>query len=194
MKLFPLTCTLVGLLSFIACGGGSTGTTNPPPAHYTISVTVSGLTASGSLVLQDNTGSQLTFTSSSSTSQTFSNSYASGSSYSIAMPTNSTGETCTPGSNASGTISSNVTIAVACSASTTNMYQISVLPSGLSGTLVVQDDKNDTLTFTGNTAQTFASSYASGSSYTVSVKTQPTGQTCTLGSNFTGTITSNITV
>ncbi|HKT89471.1 MAG TPA: hypothetical protein VJQ59_13595, partial [Candidatus Sulfotelmatobacter sp.] len=275
MKSFLLACTLVGLLSFIACGGGTTGVTVPPPS-YSISVTVSGLTGSGSLVLQDNAGNQLTFTS--NTSQTFSNSYSNGASYSVTSSSNTTGETCTPSDNASGTISSNVTISVTCSSSTSTTYpitvaatgltgtlkvqdnlgdslsltssspnqtfttqyasgasyvvniatqpsgqtctlssnasgtiagnttvtatcttnaandNISVLPSGLTGTLVVQDDKGDTLTFTGNTAQTFAQSYASGTSYTVSVKTQPAGETCVLGSNATGTITGNITV
>ena len=58
----------------------------------------------------------------------------------------------------------------------------------------MQDSKLDTLTFTTNTTQTFATTFASGSTYTVSVKTQPAGQTCTLSSNATGTITANITV
>jgi hypothetical protein len=272
MKLFLLACTLVGLLSFIGCGGG----TMIAPQSYSISVTVSGLTGSGSLVLQDNSGSQLTFTS--NTTQTFSNSYSSGASYSVTVASQPTNETCTAGSNASGTITSNVTISVSCSSSTTTTYPItvsatgltgtlklqdnlgdslsltsssptqtfatqyasgalytvtiatqpsgqtctlggnatgtitgntpvtatcttnavnytiSVLPSGLTGTLVVQDSNGDTLTFSGNSAQTFASSYASGSSYSVTVKTQPSGQTCTLGSNASGTITGNITV
>src|SRR5205807_2756161 len=65
---------------------------------------------------------------------------------------------------------------------------------GLTGTLVVQDSKAETLSFTTNTTQTFPTAYASGSSYTVSVQTQPSGQTCTLSSNATGTITANTTV
>jgi hypothetical protein len=58
----------------------------------------------------------------------------------------------------------------------------------------MQDSKLDTLTFTTNNTQTFASTYASGSSYSVSVQTQPAGQTCTLSSNATGTITASTTV
>lgn len=195
MKLLLLTCTLVALLSFIACGGGGTGTIVPPPQNYSISVSVSGLTGSGSLVLQDNTGKQLTFTSSSTGSQTFSNTYTSGASYSVTSSSNTTGETCTPGTNASGTITSNVTIAVTCSASTTNTYQISVSATGLTGTLKVQDNVGDTLTLTSSSAtQTFASQYASGAPYTVNIVTPPNGQTCTLGSNASGTISGNITV
>ena len=73
-------------------------------------------------------------------------------------------------------------------------YTISVAVSGLTGTLVVQGSKGDTLTFTTNNTQTFAQSFNSGAPYTVRVKTQPSGQTCTLSSNSTGNITSNITV
>lgn len=192
MKLLLLTCTLVALLSFIACGGGGTGTV-PPPTNYSISVSVSGLTGSGSLVLQDNAGNQLTFTS--NTSQTFSNTYSSGASYSVTSPSNTTGETCTPGSNANGTITSNVMISVTCSPSTSNTYQISVSATGLTGTLKVQDNVGDTLTLSSSSAtQTFASQYASGAPYTVNIATQPSGQTCTLSSNASGTITGNTTV
>jgi hypothetical protein len=190
MKLFLLACTLVGLLSFIGCGGG----TMIAPQSYSISVTVSGLTGSGSLVLQDNSDSQLTFTS--NTTQTFSNSYSSGASYSVTVASQPTNETCTAGSNASGTITSNVTISVSCSSSTT--YQISVAVSGLtgSGSLVLQDNAGSQLTFTSSSSatQTFSNQYASGVSYTVTLVSQPTSETCTAGSNASGTITSNVTI
>ncbi len=86
-----------------------------------------------------------------------------------------------------------ITACTAPSAAATT-YTISVAVTGLTGTLVVQDSKGDMLTFTTNNTQTFAQSFNSGSSYTVRVKTQPSGQTCTLSSNSTGNITSNITV
>src|SRR5437667_7789363 len=85
------------------------------------------------------------------------------------------------------------TAGAATSAAQTN-FTISVAVTGLTGTLVVQDSKAETLSFTTNTTQTFPTAYASGSSYTVSVQTQPSGQTCTLSSNATGTITANTTV
>ncbi|MFZ0732948.1 MAG: hypothetical protein WAM79_11535, partial [Candidatus Sulfotelmatobacter sp.] len=125
--------------------------------------------------------------------QTFASSYASGSSYTVSVKTQPTGQTCTLGSNFTGTITSNITVTATCSSTVVN-YTISVLPTGLSGTLVVQDNKADQLTFTSNSAKTFASTYASGSTYSVTIQTQPSGQTCTLSSNASGTITSNITV
>jgi hypothetical protein len=166
-----------------------TATCTTTVANYTISVAVTGLT--GTLVMQDSKSDTLNFTT--NNTQTFTQSYASGSSYTVSVKTQPSGQTCTLGSNASGTINSNVTVTATCTTNVVN-YTISVAVTGLTGTLVMQDDKSDTLNFTTNNTQTFATSYASGSSYTVSVKTQPSGQNCTLSSNATGTITSNITV
>ena len=157
--------------------------------NYTISVAVAGLT--GTLVVQDSKGETLTFTV--NDTQTFATSYSSGSAYTVRVKTQPVGQTCTLGSNASGTITSNITVTAKC---TTNVvkYKISVAVTGLTGTLVVEDSKSDMLTFTTNNTQTFATSYASGSTYSVTVQTQPAGQTCTLSSNASGTITSNLTV
>ena len=139
--------------------------------------------------MQDDKSDNLTFTT--NNTQTFATSYASGSTYTVSVKTQPAGQTCTLSGNASGTITSNITVNATC---VTNNFTISVAVTGLTGTLVMQDDKSDTLTFTTNNTQTFASSYASGSTYTVSVRTQPAGQTCTLSSNASGTITGNITV
>jgi hypothetical protein len=141
-------------------------------------------------VVQDNASANLTFTS--NTTQTFSNTYTSGSTYSVTVTTQPAGQTCTLSSNASGTITSNVTVTATCVTNAT--YSISVAVTGLTGTLVVTDGIGTPLTFTTNNTQTFSNTYASGASYSVSVQTQPAGQTCTLGSNASGTITSNITV
>jgi hypothetical protein len=164
----------------------ATCTTNPT---FKISVAVTGLT--GTLVVQDNVGPTLTFTT--NTTQTFSNTYASGATYSVTVQTQPSGQTCTLGSNASGTITSNITVTATCTTNVTN-YTVSVAVTGLTGTLVVQDNVGPTLTFTTNNTQTFSNTYASGATYSVTVETQPSGQTCTLGSNASGTITSNITV
>ncbi len=164
-------------------------TCTPNVVNETLSVAVTGLT--GTLVMQDDKADNLTFTT--NITQQFATSYASGSSYTVSVKTQPSGQTCTVGSNGSGTITTNTTVTVTCVTNTPS-DTISVAVTGLTGTLVVQDDKADTLSFTTNSTQQFATSYTSGSSYTVSVKTQPTGQTCTLGSNATGIITANTTV
>jgi hypothetical protein len=164
-------------------------TCTPNVVNETLSVAVTGLT--GTLVMQDDKADNLTFTT--NITQQFATSYASGSSYTVSVKTQPSGQTCTVGSNGSGIITTNTTVTVTCVTNTPS-DTISVAVTGLTGTLVVQDDKADTLSFTTNSTQTFATSYTSGASYTVSVKTQPVGQTCTLGSTATGIITANTTV
>ncbi len=277
MKSFLFALTLGALVSLTACGGGttSTGGTTPPPTTFTISASVSGLVTGASVVLQNNGGNNLTISANGTSA--FSTAVSSGGAYAVTILTQPSGETCTVGSNSSGTATANVTVAITCSTSggtlsisvaatgisggtlvlqdapsdqltfssdgtqtfatkytsggaynvtvvstppgvscvpsnntsgtiTANLTitvtcstgttsdTISVTTSGLTGTLVLQDDKADTLTFTGDITQTFATSYVNGSSYSVSVKTAPAGQTCALSSNASGTITSNITV
>src|ERR1700761_8174028 len=72
-------------------------------------------------------------------------------------------------------------------------YKISVKVTGLSGSVTVEDDQSNTLTFTSSKTLTFANAYASGAKYTVSVTTQPSAQACT-PTYFSGTITKNITI
>jgi hypothetical protein len=155
---------------------------------YKISVKVTGLT--GTLVVENNKGATLTFTK--NETQKFSTSYASGSTYSVTIETQPSGQTCTLSSNATGTIKSNISVTASCASSGGDLA-ISVAVTGLSGTVVMEDDQGDTLTFTGNTTQAFANSYASGSAYTVYVTSQPSAQSC-IPTYSTGTITSNVTI
>lgn len=184
MKSRILLFTVLGAM-FLAAGAANSAAAT----SYTISVAVTGLT--GTLVVQDNKSQTLTFTT--NTTQTFSTAYAAGSSYTVGVKTQPTGQTCTLSSNSKGTINSNITVTATCVTNSSN-FKISVAVTGLTGTLVVQDNVGPTLTFTTNTTQTFSNTYASGATYSVTVETQPSGQTCTLSSNSSGTITSNITV
>ena len=73
--------------------------------------------------------------------------------------------------------------------SSTNVSQYSVggTVSGLSGTLVLQNNLTESLTISANGAFTFTTLVAVNSNYSVTVLTQPTSQTCTV-SNGTGSI------
>jgi 6-phosphogluconolactonase (cycloisomerase 2 family) len=72
-------------------------------------------------------------------------------------------------------------------------YTIGGTASGLSGTgLVLQDNGADNLDVTGDGAFTFATKVDSGGTYSVTVMTQPSGQTCTV-TNGSGTATGNVT-
>src|ERR1700690_4594238 len=95
-------------------GGSSSSSSSSTAGTYTIGGTVTGLTGSG-LVLQDNSGDNLTITASGAF--TFKTSIASGKTYSATVLTQPTSpvQTCTV-ANGSGTASANVTnLAVACS-------------------------------------------------------------------------------
>jgi hypothetical protein len=183
------TCTLSSNASGTIASDITVTATCAKTVDYKISVAVTGLT--GTLVVQDSKGDTLSFTT--NKTQTFAKAYPSGSSYTVTIETQPTGQTCTLSSNASGTITSNITVTASCASNVVN-YTISVAVAGLTGTLVVQDNLGATLSFTTNTTQTFSTSYASGSTYSVTAQTQPAGQTCTLSSNASGTIISNITV
>ena len=165
-----------------ATGGGGGGTT------HTVGGTVSGL--SGTAVLQDNAGDDLSVTANGSF--TFATALATGAAYTVTVKTSPAGQSCTV-ANGTGTIgSANITnVAITCTSSATHTVGGTV--SGLSGTAVLQDNAGDDLSVTANGSFTFATALATGAAYTVTVKTSPAGQSCTVA-NGTGTIGSaNIT-
>ena len=108
----------------------------------------------------------------------------------ITQPANLS-QTCNVTGNATGPMpDSDVAAPVAC---TTNSYTIGGGVTGLTGAgLVLKLNGGGDLAVSGSSF-TFLSTIASGSNYIVSVGTQPTGQTCTVGSG-SGTVTNaNIT-
>ncbi len=158
------------------------------PATYSVGGTVSGL--SGTVVLQDNGGDDLSV--SANGAFTFSTGLAAGSAYNVTVKTSPAGQTCSV-ANGSGTIgSANVTnVAVTCAAAST--YSVGGTVSGLSGTVVLQDNGGDDLSVSANGRSPSATGLATGSAYNVTVKTNPTGQSCTVA-NGSGTVGSaNIT-
>jgi hypothetical protein len=163
--------------------GGSVGA-----ATYTVSGTVSGL--SGTVVLQDNGGDNLSVTANGSF--TFATPLASGTAYSVTVKTNPSGQTCTVTSG-SGTVGTANVTNVAVSCANVPKYAVGGTVSGLSGTVVLQDNGGDDLSVTANGPFTFATSLASGAAYSVTVKTNPASQTCTVTSG-SGTVGSaNVT-
>ena len=150
---------------------------------YTISGTVVGMLSGQSVTLQNNSGDNLTV--SSNTSFSFTTKVASGVTYLVTVLTQPTGQTCTPNLN-SGVVSDNVSdVSIICSYT---VYTVSGNVSGLSGTLVLQNNygSDQTLTSDGN----FSFSVASSAKYNVRVKTQPNGK-CTI-SNDRGTVSADV--
>jgi DNA-binding beta-propeller fold protein YncE len=77
-------------------------------------------------------------------------------------------------------------------------YTVGGTVSGLTGTgLVLQNNNASDLAVAGNGAFTFATPVVVGASYSVTVKTQPSGQTCSVGNGSgtsTGANVTNVTV
>jgi hypothetical protein len=174
-----LTCA-VSVLSLLACGGGTLAI---------IGGTVSGLGSGLNLTLQDNNATNLTLTSNGSFS--FSTGIASGGTYSVTVLTQPTGQTCTV-VNGSGTVDSNGDtvniVAVTCATSSSVGGTVSGLAAGTSVTL-----RNGSLLLPIATNGTFAfpGTLAAGSTYDVTVATQPVGHICTV-SNPSGTVVANV--
>ena len=167
-----------GAPGIYAYGKGSADNwTGGDVSTYSVGGTVSGL--SGSVVLQDNGGDNLTV--SANGSFTFATNLASGAAYAVTVKTNPTGQTCTV-TNGTGTIASaNITnVTVTCTTNAPSTYSVGGTVSGLSGSVVLQDNGGDNLTVAANGSFSFATKLASGAAYAVTVQTQPAGQTCTV--------------
>lgn len=160
---------------------------DPEESSYSISVTISGLDSGldGVLVLSNNSdtlsiGANGTFT--------FANALLDGAAYSVAVDTQPNGRFCTI-TNVSGTVSAAVTnITVACEILS---YTLGGSVSGLSGTIIL-DNGTETVSVTSNSNFTFATDFEYGSSYAVTVDTQPSSQLCTIA-NASGTVSSDVT-
>jgi environmental stress-induced protein Ves len=197
---FYLLCCL-SILAACSNGRGSVDSEQPPspPAQegFTISGTVAGLDGDG-LVLQLNGANNLAVPNNGTF--TFTAQLANTTAYSVTVLTQPSGpsQTCTIG-NGSGTIAAaNVSnVAVTCA---TGAFALRGTVSGLVGTgLVLQNNGGDDLAIAADGEFSFPSPIASGATYGVTVKTQPSGPAQSCGvANGTGIIGSadviNVTI
>jgi hypothetical protein len=141
---------------------------------HTVGGSVSGLV--GTAVLQNNAGDALTI--SANGSFTFPAPVAHGSGYAVTVTTQPATQTCTVASGSGTMGAANVTnVQVVCA---TNAYTVGGTLSGLSGSVVLQNNAADNLGASASGAFTFATPVATGSAYSVTVLTQPVLQTCTV--------------
>jgi uncharacterized repeat protein (TIGR03803 family) len=154
---------------------------------YSIGGTIKGLSNNSGLVLGD--GSDTLTVTAGATSFTMPTKLASTSTYAVTVQTQPTGLTCTI-VNGTGTIgSANVAnVVITCAAPT---YSLGGTIAGLGNiTGLVLANGNDSLTIpAGTTSFIMPKTVATGSTYAVTVKTQPMGLTCTVA-NGIGTISS----
>ena len=148
---------------------------------YTVSGTVSGLSSGAQVTLDDNGDDALTVTANGRF--TFATPVAYSSSYAVTVGTQPGSQSCTVSSASGSPVTANITeVAVVC---VTNQYTTGGAISGLTGTVVLQNNGSDSLSISTDGAFAFPTPVAQGASYAVTVKTQPVGQTCSVA-NGTG--------
>jgi hypothetical protein len=158
--------------------GGGTGQ-QQEPGKVSIGGSVAGLAGSG-LVLQNNGGDDLVVSANGTFS--FKTAVDAGSPYNITVLSQPSAPTqsCSVG-NAAGTAATNVTsVNVTCSTGSVN---IGGTVSGLAGSgLLLRNNGGDDLAIASNGAFTFVTPLASGSTFEVTIATQPNrpSQTCTV--------------
>jgi hypothetical protein len=191
----PVILISLGLAACSGVKGGTTGTGGGGAGvgPYSISGTVSGLAAGGSMTLQNNGTDSLTVSSNGTFA--FKTPIVANKAFLVtvsAAPTTPP-QTCTV-SGGSGTATANVsTVLVTC---TTGTQAIGVTVAGLSGTGLILQNGTEFLTITGTTTTTtFKTAIPYGQPYNVTVSTQPSGppQTCTV-TNGSGISTAGVAV
>ena len=177
-------------------GSASASASSSGSSSYVLKVSVSGLQQGKNVVLSSGQSTATNvFTEYEAlgitTDGTYSfGSFTSGTSYNITVRQQPVSQTCTVTSG-EGSLSDNTTIAVACSSES---YTISGTVVGMlsSESVTLQNNSGDNRTVSDNTSFTFETKVASGLTYVVTVKTQPTGQTCTPNLN-SGVVSGNVT-
>ena len=160
---------------------------------HTVGGTLSGLAAGREVVLQLNGANDLTRTGDGSF--VFAGTVTYGGTYSVTVRTQPAGQTCSVG-NGSGTATGDIgNVSVSCS---TNSYSVggSITGLGAGKTVVLQNNATDDLSRTVNGSFVFSTAIPYGSTYAVSVRTQPVEQTCavTSGLGTVGGAVSNVAV
>lgn len=172
--------SIVMALGLSGCGGGN---------DTLIGGKLSGLGDGLRVVLQNNNTDNLALTLNGTF--TFPTGLASGAAYSVTVLTQPVGQTCNV-SGGSGTVDSksrDVTdIAVTCSA---NSSVGGTLTGMLDGRSVTLANAGQLLAVAQNGAFAFPGVLPAGSTYTVTIVTQPAGQTCSV-INGSGTVVANV--
>ncbi|MFP8777848.1 hypothetical protein [Hydrogenophaga sp. RWCD_12] len=155
---------------------------------YAVGGSISGLGSSRSVVLQINGGGDLVRSANGSFG--FAAMLTHGGTYLVSVKTQPVGQTCVV-ANGTGTLSGTVSnVSVTCS---DNTHTVGGTLSGLAAgrDVVLQLNGASDLTRSADGAFTFASTVTYGGSYSVTVRTQPAGQTCSV-SNGSGTAAGDI--
>lgn len=166
----------------VGCGGGdddNNGTPPPTAGAFSIGGTVAGLGAGKTLMLQNIGKDDLTVNANGNF--VFVTRLDSGIAYAVTVKTQPSGQRCTV-TEGTGTATTNVTgVQVRCENLAAATYTVGGSISGLAGgAVVLQNNGGDDLSVSSNGGFTFGTALAGGTAYVVTVRTQPSGQSCTV--------------
>jgi hypothetical protein len=167
--------------------GGNGGDAGPP--KYSIGGSIVGLSGAG-LVLQNNAGDDLPVNANGTFA--FPGRITAGAAFAVTVKAQPTGpaQTCAV-SGGSGTVGSDqvTSVVVNCAA---GQYTIGGTASGLAGTAVLRNNGGNDLVVTANGGFAFSQTLANTAGYSVSVVSNPAGQTCVVGAGSGGVAAANV--
>lgn len=167
--------------------------------RFSVGGSLTGIT--GPVVLENN-GEQLVIRPGQSSQFAFKTKLQSGASYAVRVQEAPRGQQCymPPGQSGAGVVGAADVVEIQIQCTSTPGWnpfvpRVSGIPyfsvggsvSGLTGTVVLQNNGGDNLSLSANGAFTFTRTIATGSAYAVSILTQPNQQTCTVSSG-SGTV------
>jgi hypothetical protein len=182
-----VTCSVGNASGTISSGNVANITLICSTEAYPVGGTITGLT--GTVVLQNNaTGDKSVSADGSFTFLPV----ADGGTYEVTVLTQPDKQTCVV-SDGTGVISGKVisNVSVSC---TTNTFSVGGTISGLSGAIVLQINGGDNLSTSTNGSFTFSTKLVDGTTYTVTILTQPPGQTCTIAVGTDSSVVNNANV
>ena len=206
MRYTSALLSLIASACLFACGGGGSSPTtaqtpvpSPVLSTYTISGAVSGLSSGDQMSLVDNATDSLAILANGPF--TFKTAIEKNGTYTVTLLKQPAGKLCTVSNGLGANLSANITnVSVVCSP---DSYAISgsvtgltvdpaLLNSGLYKALELSNNTNDQIRITANGNFAFPVAVAYNSAYAVTVKTQPTGQTCTVSNASGSGVTANV--
>jgi len=182
------TCTVTNGSGTVGAAAVASVQVSCQARPFTVGGTLTGLAASSSVVLRNNGGDDLTLSANGPFN--FATGVASGQAYAVTVLTNPSSpvsQACTVAAGNGTVAGADVsTVQVSC---VTNTFAVGGTLSGLASgqTVVLQNNAGDDLTLTVDGPFTFATPVASGAAYSVSVRTNPASQACTVTSG-SGTV------
>ena len=171
----------ISMLCLAACGGGSDWARSGADAStstYYVSGTVSGLAAGAQLMLSNNGGDALSVGNNGRI--VFAAPIGANGSYAVTVGSQPTGQTCTVSNGSGAGVVADITgVRVNCS---TTAFSVSGAIVGLAAgsQVTLMNNGSDALTRDADGNFTFATPVALNGGYSVTVQSQPAGQTCTV--------------